>query len=198
MTQPNSAEPRLPLANWGHRFIALLIDAVILLIIFVVIYWKVVPIVENIISNDRPSITVADGINSFIAALFRVLFFLTASIVVVWGGLFEGIWGRTPGKVAAGLKVVSANDHNQTIGIARGLAREITRYIPFLVGFLAAQETIVPAFLLFLVCWPINHLWPLWDNQNLTLHDKLVGSRVVCHVISQEYLGLLLRRLRLR
>ena len=81
-----------------------------------------------------------------------------------------------------GLKVVSADDHSQTIGIIRGIVREIIRAIPFLVGFLTAQETIGPAFVLFLACWPINHLWALWDRERQTLHDKIANS----HVISKE------------
>ena len=118
------------------------------------------------------------------AALFTVLFWASVFVTVIWGGLFEGLWGLTPGKVAIGLKVVSADDHSQTIGIIRGIVREIIRAIPFLVGFPTAQETIGPAFVLFLVlvCWPIDHLWALWDRERQTLHDKIASS----HVISKE------------
>lgn len=178
MTLPNPDESRL----LGRRLIALLIDWVIFIVIFIIFYWKIAPILENLTADDRPSGTFAEALNSSMAALFTVLFWASVLVTMIWGGLLEGLWGRTPGKVAMGLKVMSADDHSQTIGIIRGIVREIIRAIPFLVGFLTAQETIGPAFVLFLVCWPINHLWALWDRERQTLHDKIASS----HVISKE------------
>ena len=55
--------------------------------------------------------------------LIQGLFCATVLMLVIWGGLLKGILGLTPGKVMAGLKVVSADDHNQTIGFVRGIAR---------------------------------------------------------------------------
>jgi hypothetical protein len=34
-------------------------------------------------------------------------------------------------------------------------------------------------FILFVVPWVIDMLWPLWDPRNQTLHDKVVNSVVV-------------------
>ena len=178
MTLPNPDESRL----LGRRLIALLIDWVLFIAIFIFYNWNIAPILENLTADDRPSRTFAEALNSSIAALFTVLFWASVLVTMIWGGLLEGLWGQTPGKVAMGLKVVSADDHSQTIGIIRGIVREIIRAIPFLVGFLTAQETIGPAFVLFLACWPINHLWALWDRERQTLHDKIANS----HVISKE------------
>ena len=55
-------------------------------------------------------------------------------------------------------------------GTGREAARGIVNFIPILVPIPA-----VVGFLVFLV----DHLWPLWDDQNQTLHDKVIRSHVV-------------------
>ena len=32
---------------------------------------------------------------------------------------------------------------------------------------------------LFVIPWIIDMLWPLWDDRNQTLHDKVVGTVVL-------------------
>ena len=37
-------------------------------------------------------------------------------------------------------------------------------------------------FLVFVLIFTLDHLWPLWDRERQTLHDKIASS----HVISKE------------
>ena len=182
MKPPDSGESRPPLANWRHRLIAFLIDALILFLVYVVVLIAISPVVLAEAWDSSPP-----------ATLFTALFWTTVFVLVIWGGLLEGNRGRTPGKAATRLKVVSADDHNQTIGIRKGIVREVPRSIPFLLAFwpfLLAEDmtaedwlkdklVIGPAFLLFLTCSLIDHLWLLWDKERRALHDKVSGSYVV-------------------
>ena len=85
-------------------------------------------------------------------------------------------------KAAMRLKVVSANDHNCTIGIARGIARLFVAssvLAPYFLAITGAPFS-VAIFWIGLVLWLSDHLlWPILDNQNQTFHDKITGSHVI-------------------
>lgn len=152
---------------------AFLIDAVFLIAVYVITFVVMFPIVvDDLTSNDDPSVIFAN-------ALTRLLFFTTVLVIVICG-LLEGKWGRTPGKVVVKLKVVLDDDYNQTIGAKRGITRGMIKSITFLLvalPFFITPPAEVVLLLLSLVS--IDHLWPLWDNQNQTLHDKVANSHVV-------------------
>lgn len=188
MTPSNPDQPSARQANWHHRLIAFLIDAAILIVIFWVSFWIIAP---DLNLSHGPSATFAEVFNSYLSALFTTLVWSLLILLVIWGGLLEGKWGRTPGKAAAGLNVVSADDHNQTIGFWGGVAREIVRSIPFLYLFLneiefsdmaLIPEAEVKMFLLLgpcLVFLLINHLWLRRNKGSQTLHDKFANSHVI-------------------
>ena len=182
--------------------IAFLIDAAILFVFFAVSLWAVASVLDNLNPGHKPSATFAEVFNSYLSALFTTLIWVMLFMLVIWGGLLEGRWGRTPGKAAMGLKVVSANDHNLTIGFWGGTAREIVRSIPFLYVFLNEAEFftdtwsidiwligtwVIPGaetemFLLLGPCLMfllIDHLWPWRDKESQTLHDKFANSHVI-------------------
>ena len=103
-------------------------------------------------------------------------------VLLIWGGLLEGKWGRTPGKAVMRLKVVSANDHNHTIGIARGIARIIiaSSVLPLLLlSNMTMTQVNATFYWICLVFWLSDHLWPICDNQHQTFHDKITGSHVI-------------------
>ena len=116
----------------------------------------------------------------------------TIFLLVIWGGLFEGTWGMTLGKKFAGLKVVSAKDHHQTIGFMRGIFRETIRFSPIiffcfyilsgLANYLFCTLLFLVLFLLSVPVFVLDHLWPLWDKEKQALHDKMAKS----HVVSKE------------
>ena len=183
MTPPDLDQPQHPLADLTDRTFAFLIDAVILFVIIVSITMSTVPIIDKLLFDN----------NYFYFALVLVLFCTTVFVQVIWGGLLEGIWGLTPGKTAlrlkrkpVKLKVVSADDHNQTIGFARGIAREIIRpipYMPYLLFLLfdveASEQFYGVLLLLSLLVFVLDHLWPGRDKERQALHDKIANSHVV-------------------
>ena len=186
-------ETPLLLADWGHRLIAFLIETVVFFVIFIVVSRAIWPITENLISGDEYHATVGGARGTSFSLLFMILLYTAVIVLIIWGGLLEGIWGLTPGKKMTGLKVVSAKDHNQTIGFARGIAREITRSIPIIPYFLFTLSVfgnlnqlyialslvlLLPSVLVFV----LDHLWPLWDKERQALHDKIAKS----HVVSEE------------
>lgn len=152
---------RLPLASWGRRLGAFAIDAVIGAVVVLV---AVVPSIE--VERDADGV-ITDVTGPQGGTAWIIIAFVLGSLI--WGGLLIGLWGRTPGKAALKLKVVSAANHSQPVGFVRGIGREAARgivhFIPIpFVGFLVSL---------------VDHLWPLWDDQNQALHDKVIRSHVV-------------------
>ena len=155
---PSSPVPdgsRLPLASWGRRAGAFAIDLVIWLLIFF-------PFILSDAQGTEGGVSVEGSGPSAVGIVSFVL------VSLVFGGLLTGLWGRTPGKAALKLKVVSADDHSRTIGFGRGTVREAARgvvnFIPYGIGALLSL---------------VDHLWPLWDDQKQTVHDKVIRSHVV-------------------
>lgn len=84
--------------------------------------------------------------------------------------------GRTIGKMATGIRVVRENGERVDFGYA--MYREfLIKYLLF--GFLAVFTLGLAALL--------NYLWPLWDDQNRALHDKIAKSRVVRFGVAPAY-----------
>ena len=71
--------------------------------------------------------------------------------------------GQTWGKQALGIRV--ARDNGQPFTYGTALLRDFV-VKGLLFGALA-------------VVWLVDALWPLWDEQNQALHDKLVGTHVL-------------------
>lgn len=166
-----------------------MIDAVFFFVIVVSLTMTTVPIIDNMLSDD----------NYFYFVLAIATISIILLVLVIWGGLLKGKWGLTPGKAVVGLKtmpvkrlkvtpvklkVVSADDHNRTIGFARGIAREIIRSTPLLTYFLllflnADLRIFYTLLLLSVLVFVLDHLWPLWDKKRQALHDKVANSHVV-------------------
>lgn len=138
------------LASWGRRLAALLVDVVVLgLVIGVALYAAGMPADEL---QDR----LRDGETMLVVLLFLVpeAIYHTALI---------GSRSQTFGKMALGIRVVDA-ESSSPIGYARAFRRWLST---------AALRA------LFTVPTIVDHLWPLRDPRNQTLHDKFARSVVV-------------------
>ena len=138
------------LASWGRRLAALLVDVLVLgLAIAVALFASGMP-VEDL--RDR----VENGETLLIVFLFLIpeAIYYTALI---------GSRSQTFGKMALRIKVVDAESRSP-IGYARAFRRWIST------ATLRA---------LFTVPTVVDHLWPLRDPKNQTLHDKFARSVVV-------------------
>lgn len=92
---------------------------------------------------------------------------------VAYNGLLDGgPTGQTIGKRLVRIRVVS-DDTGELIGLERGLARA---GIIAGVRMAGAVGLLAPLSLLALV---LDGLWPLWDRNRQTWHDKAVRSVVV-------------------
>ncbi len=79
-----------------------------------------------------------------------------------WGTL-EGRRGQTLGKSALSIRTVDM-ETGEPIGVGRAIGRFFSRLL---------------FVLLFVFPTVLDHLWMLWDDDDQTLHDKMVRSRVV-------------------
>lgn len=81
---------------------------------------------------------------------------------ILYQWLMVGAWGQTLGKMALGVRVVRAAGAGR-VGYPRALGR---------VACICVLGLLVLPLLL-------AYLWPLWDQRNQTLYDKMVGTVVV-------------------
>ncbi len=98
-----------------------------------------------------------------------------AVLVLLYGMLFVGSRrGQTPGMMLLGLRCVDANVPSGSLGYGRALLRAFVEYILFAALYLL---------------WVLDMLFPLWDPQNQTIHDKAGGSIVLARAPSSPRCG---------
>jgi uncharacterized RDD family membrane protein YckC len=147
-----------PLASWGSRVGAYLLDGLILLIPVVALTIIIVAIAAG--SDTAGWVT---GILGFLAYL--VVAFLYAPFLMAREGARNG---QTWGKQILGIRVIRDNGDQMSFGWAA--LREIA-VKNLAVGIAASIIPIIP--------WFLNFFWPLWDDQNRALHDMVVSTHVV-------------------
>ena len=147
-----------PLASWGSRFAAWLIDLMILLV--PVIVFTVIIVAAAAGSDSAAWVT---GILGFFAYLVALL--LYAPLLMMREGEHNG---QTLGKQALGIRVV--RDNGEAMGFGWAALREIV-VKGFLVAFAGAIIPFLP--------WLLDNLWPLWDSENRAVHDMIVSTHVV-------------------
>ena len=140
----------LPLASWGRRLAALLIDGAVL---------GGIVILGTMLAGlptDELNRRILDGDTALLLLLFVVP-------EAIYDTVFIGSRNQTIGKMAVGIKVVDA-DSRSPIGYARAFTRWLST------AFLWA---------LFTVPGVLDHLWPLRDVRRQSFHDKFARSVVV-------------------
>jgi uncharacterized RDD family membrane protein YckC len=147
-----------PLATWGSRVGAQLIDWLILLVPVIIIAAIVIGIAAG---SDTGAIVT--GILSFLAYL--VVAFIYAPVLMSRDGEHNG---QTWGKQMMGIRVVK--DDGQSMSFGWAALREIA-----VKGLaLGIAGSIIP-----LIPYLLDYLWPLWDDENRALHDMVVSTHVV-------------------
>ena len=138
------------LASWGRRLAALVLDAAILGVV----------VAATHLAAGVPAEDLRDRIQNG-SMLLVVLLFLAPE--AIYQTAMIGSRNQTLGKMAVGIQVVDAESRSPI-----GYARAFTRWLST-----AAMRA------LFTVPTIVDHLWPLRDPRNQTLHDKLARSVVV-------------------
>jgi uncharacterized RDD family membrane protein YckC len=138
------------LASWGRRLVALALDGLILGAVVVA------TLLFAQFSPEELNDLLLGGDTLTILALFVLP-------EAVYDTIMIGSRNQTFGKMAVGIKVVGAEDR-APIGYARAFRRWLST---------------AALWALFTVPGIVDHLWPLRDRRNQTLHDKFARSVVV-------------------
>jgi uncharacterized RDD family membrane protein YckC len=148
-----------PLASWGSRAGALLLDVLVILGVSIVLFAP-----GGIILGLGP-----EALGIVLLALGGLGY---VAMVVLYPAYFmqrEGLRnGQTLGKQWVGIRVV--RDTGEPFGMGWGLLRE------FLVKNLLFAWV---GGLFFSIPTLLDYLWPLWDDQNRALHDMVASTHVV-------------------
>ena len=137
------------LAGWWSRAGAYLLDTLLLLVPLVVV-------LVGVVASDPGEDSDAWGVFAvaYLASFVLPFFYFTI--------MHGGERGQTFGKRAVGIRVV-----DRGAGGSIGYGRAFGRY------------AVIFVFGIFVVPILLDYLWPLWDEKNQALHDKVVGSLVV-------------------
>ena len=159
---PYGSPQTAPYATWAVRLGGYVIDAVIFLVVLVVL---------AVIFRHSHALDVhlmarkGTRRRSFSA----VPFLITGALWVAYGTvLCGGPRGQTVGMMAAGVRAI--DEDRGVLGYGRAFGRALVEGVFRLLNLLY--------FLLGLI-WVLDMLFPLWDKQRQTLHDKVVGSVVI-------------------
>ena len=147
-----------PLASWGSRLAAWLIDGLILLVPVIVLTVIVVAIATG--SDTAGWVT---GILGFF--VFLVVAFIYAPALMMREGQHNG---QTWGKQIIGIRVV--RDNGQAMSFGWAALREIA-VKGLLVSLASSILPIIP--------WFLDYFWPLWDDENRALHDIVCSTHVL-------------------
>ena len=146
------------LATFLQRLIAFIIDAVL----------TNLPTLVGVVALVFAVIVGTDNGASFLILLTTAL----ASLAILFGyfvwWLFALRRGQTPGKQVVGIRVIRDDGSPSDWGYT--FVREFV--IKFLVGGVLSGMTGG-------IYWMVDHLWPLFDENLQTLHDKMVSTIVV-------------------
>lgn len=156
------------LASWGSRVGAYLIDGLISLIPLAVIggigaWMAFKDTYTTDIGNGESEL---HGVNGSGLALMG-LSWLISLIVQLWNrGIRQGQTGQSIGKKMLHLKVV-----DEMTGMPTGAGKGFGRFaLEFVFGVISSFVGVLTL---------LDLLWPLWDNRNQSLHDKVVHTLVV-------------------
>jgi uncharacterized RDD family membrane protein YckC len=152
-------------AGFWIRFLALVIDGIVLTPVSAIFLWPVIDDIWNELQRTnfedgtvRFELWFDGGVGRWFAASFAV-----ALISYAYNAVMIGMWGATVGKFAVGIRVRRPDETPATWREA------------FLRPILPAFAGFVGGGLLGL----LDYLWMLWDRQKQTLHDKIASTIVV-------------------
>ncbi len=180
---PEENVSNLMFASWGSRLGAALLDGLIIVAVFAIVFFSFVAAVglnflESLQSIQSLSSGQSDGaVIAGFAGLIAVFLVLVIGVILYYA-LMESSKGQaTLGKKAVGIIVAKENGDKLTFinALGRYFAKAIGTGISWLftlVGLVALAPTVSGIYSL------LNYLWPLWDKKNQALHDKIAKTYV--------------------
>lgn len=175
----------VPLASWGVRAGAAVIDAVLLWFVGLLVVGSIQratgadvrleaaaqryqTYVFEGISNPE-AFDAAHALSIILTRDFYVQIALYLAVGILFFTIFHAALSATPGKLMLGLRVVPVDHGTQIHGLSWG--RSFIRALVYQV--LVRFSAFVWLVLL------LDLLWPLWDKRRQSLHDKVAGTQVV-------------------
>jgi uncharacterized RDD family membrane protein YckC len=165
IARPTEGWAGKPLASWGSRLGAWLIDWLVLLIPAVILFFVVVAGAWGISGDDDASTGAVIGATILYVLLMSAVILLYAPLLMMRQGARNG---QTLGKQVVGIRVVRDNGQSMSFGWA-ALREVVIKGLA--VGIASSIIPIVP--------WFLNYFWPLWDDQNRALHDMAASTHVI-------------------
>ena len=163
----------IPLAPWGKRFAAWLIDGIILGIASYLLIRAFVPdyltsiqrALDAAAAQDQTAMTrlINDIAGEAVKAGLVTWVFSTLYCIAFWTTT-----AQTPGKMVLGISV-RRTDAPGPLDVVTALRRRLLsaiQLVPYISGIY---------FIIFL----LDGLWPLWDDKRQALHDKVASTQVV-------------------
>jgi uncharacterized RDD family membrane protein YckC len=156
--------PGVTLASWHRRFAAYMIDWIMQMIATLAASIAVGLVVYNAVSGaDAESAGWAAGVIAYIV------------LTLAWFGLYDPLTmrrhgernGQTLSKQWLGIRVVCEDGTPVTAGTA--LVRDVLMQ-GLVFGFIGGFFYVPPL---------LDGLWPLWDDRNQALHDKVAKTFVI-------------------
>ncbi|HKX65759.1 MAG TPA: RDD family protein [Intrasporangium sp.] len=156
----------VPLASWGKRVVAYLLDGIILSVILAFLTPIFVPEFADVVDEFSTGIEAGDqaAINDFASSIAGVsikmglLSWLVASVYAI---AFWVTLAQTPGKMALRISVRHA-DRPGPIDLPTAIKRRVIPLVGTFIGLLNL----------------VDLLWPLWDGRRQALHDKVANTLV--------------------
>ena len=158
-------------AEWGSRVGAYLIDALIVGVVPMILYFLAAAVgtddldcsfdsdsYSSSYSYSSSSVCTGGGING----LGIVLWLVAAAVGIglfLWVAHQEGTTGQTPGKRTLGIRVIREAD-GQVLGFGMAVVRKLCHILDSAACYL-------------------GFLWPLWDDKKQTFADKIISTVVV-------------------
>ena len=157
----------VPLASWGRRLAAWLIDGIIITVLVGIVRPILVPGYDQAVTDLSNALSSQDP-NAMQNALSASTGVIVGSTFVVWvvASVYAvAFWTRlaqTPGKMLMRISV-RHTDRPGPLDVGTAVRRRIIPLVSAFVGILTL----------------IDGLWPLWDAKRQALHDKVAHTQVV-------------------
>jgi uncharacterized RDD family membrane protein YckC len=162
---PEQVELEFSIAGLGSRFVAILIDSVLIAGFYLAVFLVLALVFSSAMAAGGKAGDELDTAGKWVLAAFIFLNFL-----LVWGyfALFEGLWrGQTPGKRVMKLRVIK--DSGRQITFFEALARNLLRFVDYLPGM-----------------YLVGVITMLCNKRNKRLGDLAAGTVVVHERLDEQ------------
>lgn len=173
MTGPATPDGQ-PIASWGMRLLARIIDAIVVMVIGWAASLVIVPdfIDDYTAFFEDVAAGRATAMPSDLASDLMVFSLTMAVLSIIYETLMLKYASATLGKLATGLRV-RLRDQPGPLSWGTSVIRALVWFGPNLLSGVQALSFVGALFGL------LNGLWPLWDNHKQSLNDKIAKTNVV-------------------